>query len=63
MVKCLTCNQGVLGLSHTESSGFFVGVTVCKTLHIPSLVLVKVRKDMNNVSCCCDMTKILLTAS
>ena len=28
----------------------------------PSLVLVKPRKDMNNVSCRCDMTEILLKA-
>ena len=29
----------------------------------PSLVLVKPRKDMNNVSCCRDMTEILLKAA
>ena len=56
VVKCLTCNPGVLGSSHTESSEFFVGVTLGKTLRSPSLVLVKPRKDMNNVNCCRDMT-------
>ena len=29
----------------------------------PNLVLVKPRKDMNNVSCCRDMTEILLKAA
>ena len=29
----------------------------------PSLVLVKPRKDMNNVKCRCDMTEILLKAA
>ena len=51
VVKCLTRNHGVLGSSCTGSSGFFVGVSLGKTLHNPSLALVKLRKDMNNVSC------------
>ena len=62
-LKCLTRNQGVLGLSRTGSSGFFVGVSLGKTLQSPSLVLVKLRKDMNNVSCHRDMTEILLNAA
>ena len=33
-----------------------------KTLQSPSLVLVKPRKDMNNVSCRRDITEILLKA-
>ena len=33
-----------------------------KTLRSPCLRLMKSRKDMNNVSCRCDMTEILLTA-
>ena len=41
--------------SHTGSS-FFVGVSSVKTLQRPSLVLVKPRKDMNNVSCRRDIT-------
>ena len=34
--------------------------TLGKTLHNPSLVLVKPRKYMNNVNCRRDMTEILL---
>ena len=44
VANCLTPNPGVLGLSHTGSSGFFVGVSLGKTLQSPSLVLVKPRK-------------------
>ena len=39
---------------------FFVGVSFGKTFQGPSLVLAKPRKGMNNVSCYCDMTEILL---
>ena len=60
VVKCLTPNPGILGWSHTESSGSFMGVSLGKTLQSPSLVLVKLGKDMNNVSCLCDMTEIML---
>ena len=63
VVKCLTHNPGVLSSSHTGSSGFFVGVSLGKTLQSPSLVLGKPKKDMNNVSCSCDMTEILLKAA
>ena len=63
VVKCLTRNPGVLGTSRTRSSGFFVGVSLGKTLQSPSLVLVKPRKDMNDVSCRRDITKILLKAA
>ena len=59
VVKCLTHNPGILGSSHTGSSGFFMGVSLSKTLQSPSLVLVKPRKDINNVSCRRDMTEIL----
>ena len=45
-------NPGVLVSSHTGSSGFFVGMSLGKTLQGPSLVLVKLKKaDMNNVTC------------
>ena len=60
MVKCLNRNTGVLGSSRTGSSEFFAGVSLGKTLQSPSLVLVKPRKDMNNVICRRDMTEILL---
>ena len=63
MVKCLTRNPGILGSSRTGSSEFFAGVSFGKTLQSPSLVLVKTRKDMNNVSCRLDMTEILLKAA
>ena len=59
--KCLTCNPGVLG--HTRSSGFFVVVSLDKTLQGPSLVLMNPRKDMNNMSCHPGMTEILLRAA
>ena len=60
VVKCLTLNPRVLGSSDTGSSWFFVRVSLSKTLQSPRLALVKPRKDMNNVSCCLDMTEILL---
>ena len=62
VLKCLTRNAGVLGSSHTGSSGLFVGLSLGKTLQSPNLVMVKPRKDMNNVSCRHDMTEILLKA-
>ena len=40
VVKCLTRNPGILGSNGTESSGFFVGVSLGKLLQSPSLVLV-----------------------
>ena len=60
VVKCLTCNLWVLGLSCSGSSRVFVGVSFDKTLQSPSLV--KPRKDVINVSCRCDRTEILLKA-
>ena len=63
VVKCLTLNPEVLGLSPTRCSDFFVGVSMGKTLQSPSLVLVKPRKEMDNVSCRHDMTEILLKAA
>ena len=60
VVKCLTRNPGVLGSSHTGSSVFFHGSVLGQDTSDPSLVLVKPRKDMNNVSCRRDMTEILL---
>ena len=51
VVKCLIYNQGVLILSSTVSSGIFVGVPLGNKLQNPSLVLVKHRKDVNNVRC------------
>ena len=62
VVKWWTHNQGVPGSSHTGSSGFLVGVSLGKTLQSPSLVQVKPRKDMKNVSCRRDMTEIPLKA-
>ena len=60
MVNCFNHNQGVLGLSHTGSSWFFVEVSLGNTLHNPSPVLVKLGKDMNNVCSCNDMIERLL---
>ena len=44
------------------SSEFFVGVSLGKTLKCSRLVLMKPRKDMNNVSCRLKMSEILLKA-
>ena len=60
---CLTRCPGVMGSSCTGSSGFFVGISLGKTLQSPSLVLMKPRKDMNNVSCRRDISEILLKAA
>ena len=45
-----------------QQQWFFEGVSLGKTHQISSLVdlLVKSRKDMNDVRCHCDMTKIIL---
>ena len=45
------------------SSEFFVGVSLGKTLQSPSLLPVKPRKDMDNVSFRHDITKIPLKAA
>ena len=63
LVKCLTHNLGVLGSSRTGSSGFFHGSVLGQDTSEPSLVLVKLRKDMNIVNCRRDMTEILLKAA
>ena len=63
VVKCLIRNTGIQGPSRTRSSGFFVGVSFGKTLQSPSLVLLKLIKDMNTVSCLSDMTEILLNVT
>ena len=64
VTECLTRNQAALGASCTGSSVCFIGVSLGKTLHSPSLMLVKPMKDMNNVSCHMnDMTEILLKAA
>ena len=51
VVKCLTCNPGVLGSIHAGTAGFLMGVSLGKTLQSPILVLVKPMKEMNGVSC------------
>ena len=63
VVGCLTRNQGVLGSSRTGSSGFFRGSVLGQDTSEPILVLVKPRKNMNNVICRRDMTEILLKAA
>ena len=63
VVKCLTRNPGVLGWSPSGSSGFFCWSVLGQDTSEPSLVLVKPRKDMDNVSCRRDMTEILLKAA
>ena len=63
VVKCSTLNPGAWVWTAPDPVGFFVGVSLGKTLKNPSLVLVKPRKDMNNVNCHHDMTEILLKAA
>ena len=60
VVECLPRNPGVLGSSRT---GFFRGSVLGQDTSEPSLVLVKPRKDINNVICRPDMTEILLKAA
>ena len=48
----------LLASSGTGSFGFFVGVSLCKTLQHPSLAVMKPRNDMSKVSCCRDITEI-----
>ena len=57
---CLARNPGVVCSSRTGSFGLFMGASLCKALQRHSQVLVKPRKDMINVSCCRDMTGIML---
>ena len=63
VVKCLTRNQGVLGSNRAGSSVFFCGSVLEQDTSEASIVLVKPRKDMNNVNCRRDMTEILLKAA
>ena len=62
VVKCLTRNPGFLSMIRTGSSLVFVEVSFGKTLQSPGVVLVKPREDMNNASCCHNVTEILLKA-
>ena len=62
-VKCLTRNQGDLCSRRIYPLRFFVGVSSGKTLQSPSLVPIKPRKDMNNVSSRRDVTEIRLNAA
>ena len=61
VVKCLTHNPVVR--TAQDPLGIFVEVSFVKTLRSPSLVQVKPRKDMNNVSCCRDKTEKLLKSA
>ena len=64
VLKCLTHNPGLLGLNRSGSSGVFCGSVLGQDISEPlSLVLVKPRKDVNNVSCCRYMTEIPLKAA
>ena len=63
VVKCLTCNQGVLGLSSTGSSGFFRGSVLEQDTSEPQPSTGETQDDMNNVSCSHDITEILLTVA
>ena len=60
VVKCLTSNPGVLGLSRTGSSGFFRGSVLGQDASEPQPSTGETQEDINNVSCRHDMTEILL---
>ena len=59
VVKCLTRNPRVLSLSRTGSSGSVLGQDTSE----PQPSTGETQIDMNNVSCCCDMTEIMLKAA
>ena len=50
-------------VSLSLSLPFCMGMFLGKTLQRPSLILENPRKDMNNMSCCHDITEILLKAA
>ena len=54
MVKYRNRSLDVTASSLTGSTGFFVGVSLGKTLQSPRLVLVKAWKGMDNVAYPCD---------
>ena len=63
VVKGLTRNPGVLSSAALDPLGFFVGMSLGKTIQNLSLILVKPRRDRYNVSCHRDMTEILLKSA
>ena len=63
LFQCLTHNPGVVGSSHTGSSGFFLGCVLGQDTSEPQPSTGETQEDMNNVSCCRDMTEILLKAA
>ena len=63
VVKCLTRNPGVLGSSHTGSSGFFRGSVLGQDTSEPQPSTGEAQEDMNNVNCRREMTEILLKAA
>ena len=63
VVKCLTCNPGVLGLSHTKSSGFFSWECPWARHFRAQPSTVQTQESMNNVSYHRDMTEILIKAA
>ena len=56
VLRCLTHNTGVPDSKRTGTTEVFVEEFLGKTPQSTSLVLVKPRKDVNNVSCCRDTT-------
>ena len=63
VVKCLTCNPGVLGSSRTGSSGLFRGSVLGQDTSESQPSTGETQEDMNNVSCRLDMTETLLKAA
>ena len=50
---------GSVASSFTGSFEFFLEVSLSKTPWNPSIALVKHKKDMNDMSCCPNMTEIM----
>ena len=63
VVQCLTHNSGVLDSSRTGSSGFFRGSVLWQDTSEPQPSTGETKEDMNNISCCHDMTEILFKAA
>ena len=63
VVKCLTCNPGVLGSSHTGSCVFFRGSVLWQDTSEPQPSTGETQEDVNNVNCRRDMTEIRVERS
>ena len=63
LAEKLISELGVLGSSHTGSSGFFCGSVLGQDTSEPQPSADETQEDVNNVNCRRDMTEILLKAA